>query len=261
MTEVNLSLDGKVALVTGGSKGICRSIALAFAEHGADVAIVARGRDALEAARRDIEATGRRCLALSADMSREEEWPRIVHETASAFGGVDVLVYGAATAESIGPIARSTSEGWDLVMRVNLKGAFMVSKLCHPHMKSRGGGSVIHITSNECFRPSFGLGTYSISKGAMVTMTQVCAKEWAADGIRVNAIAPGLVRTELAEPLVKMVERSGRYPNPLRRIGEPNEIAGIALYLASPAGAYATGQTFVVDGGELIYAPLDAVDQ
>ena len=257
MPEVNLSLDGKVALITGGSKGIGRSIALTFAEHGANIAIVARGTEALDATRRDIESTGRRCLTISADMSKEDEWRRIVEETVSTFGGVDILVYGAATAEKYAPITQSTSEGWDLVMRVNLKGAFTVAKLCHPHMKSRGGGSVIHITSNECVRPSFGLGTYSISKGAMVTMTQVCAKEWAGDMIRVNCIAPGLVRTELAKPLVRMVEKSGRYPNPLKRIGEPNEIAGIALYLASPAGAYATGQNFVVDGGELVYAPLD----
>jgi dehydrogenase/reductase SDR family protein 4 len=257
MSEVNLSLDREVALITGGSKGIGRSIALAFAEHGANVAIVARGREALEATRRDVEATGRRCLALSADMWREDEWSRIVEETVSTFGDLSILAYGAATAENYGPIIESTSDGWDLVMRVNLKGAFTVSKLCHPHMKSRGGGSVIHITSNECIRPSFGLGAYSISKGAMVTMTQVCAKEWAPDMIRVNCIAPGLVRTELAEPLVKMVETSGRYPNVLKRIGQPSEIAGIALYVASPAGAYATGQTFVVDGGELVYAPLD----
>jgi dehydrogenase/reductase SDR family protein 4 len=258
MSEVNFSLEGKVAIVTGGSKGIGRSIALAFAEHGAEVAIVARGAEALEATRRDIEATGRRCLALSANMAVETEWARIVDETVSTLGGVDILVYGAATAENIGPIIKSTSKGWDAVMQLNLKGAFMVSRLCYPHMKKRGGGAVIHIASNECIRPSAGLGTYSISKGAMVTMMQVCAKEWARDKIRVNCIAPGLVRTELAEPLVKMVEQSGNYPNPLKRIGEPNEIAGIALYLASPAGAYATGQTFVVDGGELVYAPLDS---
>ena len=259
MSTVNFSLEGKVALITGGSKGIGRSIALAFAEHGATLAIVARGREALEEARRAIEAVGGRCLALSADMAQEEEWSRIVSETVSTFGGVDVLVYGAATGVQYGPIVESSSEGWDLVMRVNLKGAFMVSKLCHPHMRERGGGAVIHITSNECVRPSFGLGAYSVSKGAMVTLTQVCAKEWAQDRIRVNCIAPGLVRTELAEPLVKMVEESGHYPNPLKRIGEPNEIAGIALYLASPAGAYATGQTFVVDGGELVSAPLDTL--
>ena len=257
MSTVDFSLEGKVALITGGSKGIGRSIALALAEHGAQVAIAARGREALEATSRDIEAVGRRCLALSADMAEEKDWARIVDETVSAFGGVDVLVYGAATAEDYGPILEGTSDGWDLVMRVNLKGAFMVSKLCHPRMKERGGGAVIHITSNECIRPSFGLGAYSISKGAMVTMTQVCAKEWARDKVRVNCIAPGLVRTELADGLVKMVEKSGHYPNPLKRIGEPHEIAGIALYLASPAGAYATGQTFVVDGGELVYAPLD----
>ncbi len=257
MSEVNLSLEGKVAIVTGGSKGIGRSIALAFAEHGTEVAIVARGAEALEATRRDLAATGRRCLALSANMAVEAEWARIVEATVSTLGGVDILVYGAATAENLGPIIKSTSEGWDTVMQVNLKGAFMVSKSCHPHMKKRVGGAVIHITSNECIRPSAGLGTYSISKGAMVTMMQVCAKEWARDKIRVNCIAPGLVRTELAEPLVKMVEQSGNYPNPLKRIGEPNEIAGIALYLASPAGAYATGETFVVDGGELVYAPLD----
>ena len=257
MSTVDFSLEGKVALITGGSKGIGRSIALAFAEHGATLALVARGREALEESRRAIEAVGGRCAALSADMAHEEDWSRIVNETVSTFGGVDVLVYGAATADNYGPIVESTSEGWDLVMRVNLKGAFMVSKLCHPHMRARGGGAVIHITSNECVRPTFGLGSYSISKGAMVSMTQVCAKEWATDKIRVNCIAPGLVRTELAEPLVKMVEESGHYPNPLKRVGEPNEIAGIALYLASPAGAYATGQTFVVDGGELVYAPLD----
>ncbi len=257
MSTVDFSLAGKVALITGGSKGIGRSIALAFAEHGAAVAVVARGREALEETRGKIEAVGGRCLALSADMAQEEEWSRIVNETVSTFGGVDALVYGAAAVDGFGPIVDSSSEGWDLVMRVNLKGAFMVSKRCHPHMKERGGGAVIHITSNECVRPSFGLGTYSISKGAMVTMTQVCAKEWARDKIRVNCIAPGLVRTELAGPLVQMVEQSGHYPNPMQRVGEPSEIAGIALYLASPAGAYATGQTFVVDGGELVYAPLD----
>src|SRR5579862_6799585 len=111
MPEVNFSLEGKVALITGGSKGIGRSIALAFAEHGADVAIVARGKDALETTRREIEATGRRCIALSANMEVEAEWARIVDETVSTLGGIDILVYGAATAE-LGPIIKSTSEKW-----------------------------------------------------------------------------------------------------------------------------------------------------
>ena len=171
MSEVDFSLDGRAALITGGSKGIGRSIAIAFAEHGANVAIVARGRDALDATCRDIEAAGRRCLALGANMAREEDWQRIVDDDRIRIRRCPHPGYGAATAEDLAPIIESTSEGWDRVMRVNLKGAFTVSKLCHPHMKNRGGGSVIHITSNESVRPSFGLDTYSISKGAMVTMT------------------------------------------------------------------------------------------
>jgi dehydrogenase/reductase SDR family member 4 len=259
MAIVDFSLNDQVAIVTGGSKGIGRAIALAFAEHGADIAIVARGAEALEKTSKEIEATGRRCVAISADLTNEEEWPRIVDETVSAFGGVDILVNNAATAAPYGPIARTNGADWDTVMRVNLKASFYLSTLCRTHMLKRGGGSIIHVTSNEAVRPSFGLGCYSVSKGALVTLTQVCGKEWARDQIRVNCIAPGLIRTELAEGLVRMVEKSGVYPNPMHRIGEPNEIAGLALYLASPAGKYATGQNFVVDGGELVLAPTDPV--
>lgn len=256
MSSVDFSLAGKVAIVTGGSKGIGRAIALAFAEHGADAVIAARGEQALAAARIDIEKTGRRCVALSIDMSVEADWERLVNATVKALGGVDVLVNNAATG-SYGPIVKTDSATWDTIMRVNLKGPFMLSKLCRPIMKQRGGGSILHITSNEAVRPSFGLGCYSVSKGALVTLTQVCAKEWARDKIRVNCIAPGLIRTELAEVLIKNVEATGKYPNPMKRIGEPSEIAGLALYLVSAAGTYATGQNFVVDGGELVLAPTD----
>jgi len=255
--KIDFSLKGKVAIVTGGSKGIGRAIALTLAEYGADIAIAARGAEALEKTRSEIQATGRRCISLAADMGDEKEWKRLVDETIAQFGGVDVLVNNAATASSYGPIAKTDSAAWDLVMKVNLKAPFILSSLCRPSMKVRGGGSVIHITSNEAIRPSFGIGVYSVSKGALVTLAQVCAKEWARDKIRVNCIAPGLVRTEMATGLVEMVEKSGRYPNPMHRVAEPEEIAAIALYLASNAGSYATGQTFVVDGGELVLAPTD----
>ena len=255
--KVNFSVKDKVAIVTGGSKGIGRAIAMTLAENGADVAIAARGQEALDKTRADIAATGRRCIAVSANMADENEWQRLVDETIAAFGGVDILVNNAAADAGYGPIAKTKSTRWDLVMKVNLKAPFMLSSLCLPSMKSRGGGSVIHITSNEAIRPSFGLGAYSVSKGALVTLAQVCAKEWARDKIRVNCIAPGLVRTVMAAPLVEMAEKSGRYPNPLNRAAEPEEIAGLALYLASDAGSYATGQTFVVDGGELVLAPSD----
>jgi dehydrogenase/reductase SDR family member 4 len=254
---VSFSVKDKVAIVTGGSKGIGRAIALTLAENGADIAIAARGQEALDQARAEVEKTGRRCIALSANMADENEWKRLVDETIAAFGGVDILVNNAAADAGYGPIAKTTSSRWDLVMKVNLKAPFVLSSLCLPSMKARGGGSVIHITSNEAIRPSFGLGAYSVSKGALVTLAQVCAKEWARHKIRVNCIAPGLVRTEMAAALVEMCEKSGHYPNPMQRAAEPQEIAAIALYLASNAGSYATGQTFVVDGGELVLAPTD----
>ncbi len=257
MPDQKRSLDHKVAIVTGGSKGIGKAIARILAEQGADITLVARGRDALDAAKAEIETIGRRCLAISADMSDENQWPRIVDETIRAFGVVDILVNNAGTADRYGPIVETGSDEWDRVMRVNLKAAFMMCKFCHPHMKSRGAGSIINVTSNEAIRPSAGLGAYSVSKGAMVTLTQICAKEWGRDKIRVNCIAPGLIRTDMAKPLVKMVEKSGHYPNALKMIGEPEDIAGMALLLAGDAGRYATGQTFVIDGGVLVTAPMD----
>ena len=254
---VDFSMDGKVALITGGSKGIGRAIALAFAEHGADVVISARGEDALAATKAEIEARGRRCLAVSANMANEEDWQRLADEALAAFGGVDVLVNGAAVDSGFGPVENTSSKRWDLVMKVNLKAPFVLSTLCLPSMRARGGGSIIHITSNEGVRPTYGMGAYSVSKAGLVTLTQVCGKEWARDMVRVNCIAPGLVRTEMAAPLIAHFEQGGRLPNPMRRIGEPDDIAGMALYLASNAGIYATGQVFTIDGGEVVLAATD----
>src|SRR5262245_4682064 len=248
--SVDFSVTGKVAIVTGGSKGIGRAIALALAEHGADVTIAARGEDALASTKTAVEALGRRCLAVSANMAKEEDWTRLVDETLEAFGGVDILVNGAAVASGYGPVETTDSKRWDLCMKVNLKAPFMLSSLCLPSMRARGGGSIVHITSNEGMRPTYGMGAYSVSKGALVTLTQLCGKEWALYGVRVNCIAPGLVRTEMAAPLIEHFEKQGHLPNPMKRVGEPDDIAGIALFLASNAGVYTTGQNFVVDGGE-----------
>lgn len=255
--SVDFSVAGKVAIVTGGSKGIGRAIALALAEHGADVAIVARGAEALAATRAEIEALGRRCIGIAANMAVEDEWSRVVNETLAAFGGVDILVNGAAVDSGYGPAEATDSKRWDLVMRVNVKAPFMLSTLCLPSMRSRGGGSIIHITSNEGLRPTYGMCAYAVSKGALVTLTQQNGKEWAPTGVRVNCIAPGLVRTEMAAPLVDLFEKQGTFPNPMKRVGEPDDIAGVALWLASPAGRYATGQNFTVDGGEMVLAPTD----
>lgn len=254
---VDFTLRDKVALVTGGSKGIGRAIACTFAQHGADVVVVARGSDALAKAKADVEATGRRCVAISANVGDEAEWPRIVDEAIASFGGVDVLVNSAAVSSGWGPIEDVDSTRWDLVMRVNVKAPWQLASLCLPSMKLRGGGSVIHITSNDGVRPSDNMGAYPVSKAALISLMELSAKEWAPHRVRVNCIAPGLVRTDMASPLVDHFESVGRFPNALGIVGEPDDIAGIALYLASGAGRYATGQTFVVDGGELLLGPAD----
>ncbi len=256
MPVVDLSLEGKVAVVTGGSKGIGRAIALAFAEHGADVAIAARGTEALEQTRDELAKTGRRALAVQADMGDEKQVQRIYEETVSALGGVDVLVNNAA-AGSRPSLSKTTRDEFLGVMAVNVWGPFQLARLCRESMTQRGGGSIINIASNEALRPSVGIGMYAPSKAALSNLAQLLAKHWARDGIRVTTIAPGIVRTELATGLVNAIESSGVYPNLQRRIAEAEEIAGLALLLATDAGRYSTGTTYVVDGGEVIAGPGD----
>jgi dehydrogenase/reductase SDR family member 4 len=255
--SVDFDMQDKVAIVTGGSKGIGRAIARTFAERGADVVIVARGGAALEESRVDVVATGRRCHVVSANMGDEAEWQRVADETLEVFGGVDVLVNGAAVSSGWGPIEAVSPKRWDLVMRVNLKACWALASACLPSMKERGGGSVIHITSVDGVRPGDNMGAYPVSKAALISLTELSAKEWAPYGVRVNCIAPGLIRTEMAGPLVDHFESVGKFPNALSVCGEPDDIAGIALFLASRAGRFATGQTFVVDGGELLLGPAD----
>jgi NAD(P)-dependent dehydrogenase (short-subunit alcohol dehydrogenase family) len=258
MSVVDFSLNGKVAIVTGGSKGIGRAIALAFAEYGADVVIAARGAEVLERTKQEIAATGRRTLAVQADMAADADIETLYQRTCKEFGGVDILVNNAATV-SLGTLAQETGAEFLRIMKVNVWAPLYLSRLCRDSMAKRGGGAIINITSNEGVRPSTGIGTYALSKAAMINMAQLLGKEWARDGIRVSCIAPGLIRTELAQSLVEAVESGGLQINAQARIGEPHEIAGMALFLASPAGAFATGMTYVVDGGEVSAGPGDMV--
>ena len=250
MPIVDLSLDGKVAVITGGSKGIGRAIALTFAEHGADVAIVARGLDALKKTQKEIEATGRRGVAIQADVGVDEALEQIYRDTCDQLGGVDILVNNAATG-GMPALSETGPDDFLKVMKINVWTPLRLSQLCRETMIERGGGVIINVVSNEGVRPSIGIGLYAASKAALMNMSQLLAKEWVRHGIRVSCIAPGLIRTEMAQRLVTAAESSGRYPSPQRRIGEPEEIAGMALFLASPAGSYATGETYVVDGGEM----------
>ncbi len=258
MGIVDFSLDGKVAIVTGGSKGIGRAIALAFAEHGADLVLAARRPEALERAKQDVAATGRRVLTVQADMSISADCDKLYQATIEEFGGVDILVNNAAGV-SLVTLAEENEEDFLRVMKTNVWSPLHLARLCRESMRQRGGGAVINITSNEGVRPSMGIGTYALSKAALINMAQLLGKEWAADKIRVTCIAPGLIRTDLAKDLVEAVETSGSPINPQKRVGEPNEIAGLALFLASPAGTFATSMTYVVDGGEISAGPGDVV--
>ncbi len=254
MPVVDHSLEGKIAVVIGGSKGIGRAIALSFAENGADLVISARGLEALERTKGEIEHYGRQCLMVQADVNKDEDIQRVADETKRKFGGADVLVTMPALGGSFGgyaPLVEWEADKWHTMMNVNLWAPFLASKFFYPMMKERGGGSVIHMTSNDGIKPSGGLGPYPISRAAVIYLARVCAVEWAPVGIRVNCIAPGIVRTDMAANLVRKIEETGQHYNPQKRIGEPEDIAGVALFLASDAGKYATGATFVVDGGEI----------
>ena len=250
MSVVDFSLEGKIALVTGGSKGIGRAIALAFAEHGADVAIAARGVRALEATRKEIEATGRRCVAVPTDVYLDQELQRLHETVRSELGDIDILVNNVGGAEPVG-LADITYGQFERTIKTNTWAAIYLAQLCHPGMKGKGGGVVINVSSNGGLKPDPYIGGYSASKAALNIVTGQMAQEWAGDGIRSVCICPGLIRTELAAPLVEHFEKKGFPQNMLRMCGEPEHIAGLALLLASPAGAYCHGEIFVVDGGEM----------
>ena len=250
MSIVDFSLEGKIALVTGGSKGIGRAIALAFAEHGADVAIAARGVPALEATRDEIQATGRRCVALSIDVSSDPDLERLHETVRSELGDIDILVNNVGGAEPVG-LAHMSYEQFERTIRTNTWAAIKLAQLCHPAMQEKHSGVIINISSNGGLKPDPFIGGYSASKAALNIVSGQMAQEWAGDGIRSVCICPGLVRTELAIPLVEHFEKKGFPQNMLRMCGEPEHIAGMALLLASPAGAYCHGETFTVDGGEM----------
>ncbi|MBK6320221.1 MAG: glucose 1-dehydrogenase [Dehalococcoidia bacterium] len=254
MTVANFSLAGKVAIVTGGSRGIGRSIAVALAEAGADVCVAARKVEALEESVAAIRATGRKGIAVPTNVRDMDALQNLVNETKAQLGRIDILVNNAATNPVFGPIANIDERAWDTTMNTNVKSAFFLSKMVREAMKEHGeGGRIINVSSTGGFRAGGGLGTYSVSKAAIIMLTQVCAKEWGVDGIRVNCIAPGLIKTEFSRALWdnEAALKNSRAQSPLRRIGEPDEMAGACVYFASEASSFTTGQTLILDGGGL----------
>jgi len=237
---VNFSLEGKVALVTGGSRGIGRAIALAFAENGADVVVSSRKLPDLEVVAEEIRNKGRKGMAIASHVAKLEESTNLVEQVKGGFGRIDILVNNAGTNPYMGPLIDAEEWAWDVTMNVNLKGPFMLGQLVARVMREQGGGNIINIASGAGINPSM-LHIYSVSKAGLIMLTRVMAMEWARHNIRVNAIAPGLIKTRFSEALWKGTPAE-------ENIAMPEDIAGAALYLASDASRYVNGEVVAISG-------------
>jgi NAD(P)-dependent dehydrogenase (short-subunit alcohol dehydrogenase family) len=250
----SFDLSGRVALVTGASRGIGRAIAHAYAAAGARVALASRKQESLDRVAREIADAGGEPLPIACHTASPEEVADLVEAVEEAWGGIDVLVNNAATNPHFGPVLTAEEGHWDKTFEVNVKGYFQLAKACAPSMRERGGGSIVNVASVAGQVPYRGLGVYSVTKAAVLMLTKVLARELAGDDIRVNAIAPGLIETRFSEALWTDPDVRDRVTStiPMGRIGRAEELTGIALYLASDAASYTTGATFFVDGGESV---------
>ena len=244
-------LTGKTAIVTGSSRGIGRAIAEALAEAGARTVISSRKQEACDGAAAAIRAKGGTAAAIACHIGDRAQLDKLVTETRRQFGAIDILVCCAGVNPHYGPMVEIPDTAFDRIMSSNVRSVMHLAGLVLPEMAARRDGAVVLMSSIAGLRGTAGLGAYSISKAAVMQLARGLALEWGPHNIRVNAIAPGLIKTDFASALWEdeaLVTRRIE-ATPLRRLGEPEDIAGAALLLASPAGAYITGQTIVVDGG------------
>jgi len=247
-------LSEKVALVTGATRGIGRSIAEELARAGARVAICSRKAEACEETRTELEKSGFQVLARACNVSRKEDLQAFVDATRDEWGGIDVVVANAASNPYYGPLTGISDDAFDKIIATNLKSVLWLAGMTLPGMATRGGGSFIVVGSIGGILANTVIGAYGISKAADHHLVRNLAAEWGPKNVRVNAIAPGLVKTEFARALWEDDKRRAERieVTPLRRLGEPRDIGGIAVFLASPAAAFITGQCIVADGGVTI---------
>ncbi len=246
-------LAGRTALVTGAGKGLGRAIALGFAGAGADVVLMARTRADLEAVAREVEALGRQALVAVADATDSRQVNAVVEQAVARFGRIDVLAH-AAGGSLRKPSVEVTDEEWDGVIAANLSSTFKVCRAVGRHMLAQGGGSIINLSSTAGMRGRAGNAPYSAAKAAVINLSRALAMEWAPKGVRVNVLAPGRFLTPLTEAEMSVPEKYAAFVRqvPLGRIGQPEEIQDIAVWLASDASAYVTGSTITLDGGQTL---------
>ena len=247
-------LDGKVAIVTGSTRGIGRAIAERLGERGASVVISSRDAAACDETAAALRDAGSEAIAIPAHVGKRDQVESLVAQTVERLGGVDVLVCNAAVNPYYGPMTGVTDEAFDRILHANVRSALWLANLAFPSMAARGGGAAIFVASIAGLGATANIGAYGVSKAALINLARNLAAEWGPRGIRVNCLAPGVVKTRFAQALwddpaiaEPVIARSA-----LRRLAEPDDIAGAAVFLASRAGAYVTGQTIVIDGGVTI---------
>ena len=244
-------LDGNVAIVTGASKGIGRCIAQALGQQGAKLVLASRKQAAVDEVAAQFQEVGITAVGIAAHLGDADQIHALVAQTQQHYGGIDIIVNNAATNPVFGPVTETDNEVFNKIMQVNVNGPLELAKRAYASMKERGGGSVINVSSVEGISPGPGLGLYSVSKSALIALTKVLAREWGRDGIRANVICPGLVNTKFSQALIsnERILKQVLAQQALPQVAEPEDIAGLALFLASEAASFCTGGVYVADGG------------